>query len=72
MYYDPRHGGPYDRGAADSHYGRDFKPHYFVGATYNSPKVEMANMTVQEIAAYTAGFEYNEHNGSKKDLGDFE
>jgi hypothetical protein len=72
MYYDPRHGGPYDRGAADSHYGRDPKPHYFVGATYNSPKVEMANMTVQEIAAYRAGFEYNEHNGSKKDLGDFE
>ena len=26
-----RHGGPYDRGSADSYYGRVFDPHNFVG-----------------------------------------
>lgn len=67
MYYDQRHGGPYDRGMADSHYGRDFNPHYFVGDTYNSPKVELAQMTAQEITAYTVGYRENEANGSKKE-----
>ncbi len=54
--FDQRHGGPYDRGSADSYYGRDYCPHYFVGDTYSSAKVEMAQMTSAEIVAYTAGF----------------
>ena len=36
MKYDKRHGGPFDRGGADSYYGRGRNPHYFVGATYSS------------------------------------
>ena len=60
MYYDERHGGPYDRGSADAYYGRDYSPHYFVGDTYNSPRVELANMTALEIVAYTAGYKENE------------
>ena len=32
-----RHGGPYDRGSADSYYQRGPRPHYFKGDTYNSP-----------------------------------
>ena len=62
-YYDQRHGGPYDRGTADAWYGREFNPHYFVGDTYNSPKIEMAQMTAAEITAYTVGYRDTEFNG---------
>ena len=65
-YYTERHGGPYDRGQADSYYGREYNPHYFVGATYDSPKIELAQMTAQEIIAYTAGYRDNEARGDKK------
>ena len=58
-YYDQRHGGPYDRGAADSYYGREYDPHYFVGDSYNTPRIELAQMTVYEIVAYTAGYTDN-------------
>ena len=67
--YDPRHGGPYDRGSADSYYGRGYHPHYFEGATRTTPRVEMENMTAAEITAYTAGFNDNEQFGDKKDWG---
>jgi hypothetical protein len=65
--YDTRHGGPYDRGSADSYYGRPFRPHYFVGATYQSQEVEMLDMTAAEIDAYTAGFDDNERDGNFKE-----
>jgi len=68
-YYDERHGGPFDRGSADSHYGRAFNPHYFVGDTYNSPRIDLAQMTAAEITAYTAGYRYNEELGEHKDWG---
>jgi hypothetical protein len=64
--YTERHGGPYDRGSADSYYGRPFNPHYYLGATYSTPMVEMKNMTAAEITAYTAGYRDNEKSGSKK------
>lgn len=54
--YDQRHGGPYDRGTADAYYGREYNPHYYVGNTYTSERVDLANMTAEEITAYTAGF----------------
>ena len=66
MYYDNRHGGPYDRGSADSYYGRDFNPHYFVGDTYSSKMVTQKDMTIAEIVAYEEGYKYNEANGNKK------
>ena len=66
-YYDQRHGGPYDRGAADSWYGREYNPHYFVGDSYNSPRIELSQMTTQEIVAYTVGYANNEADGTKKD-----
>ena len=71
MYYDERHGGPYDRGTADSYYGRDYNPHYFVGDSYNSPLVKLAQMSAHEIVAYTAGFRDNELANNFKDLGEF-
>ena len=66
-YYDQRHGGPYDRGTADSYYGREYSPHYFVGDTYTTPRINLAQMTAQEIVAYTAGYRNNEANGDKKE-----
>jgi hypothetical protein len=65
--YDERHGGPYDRGTADSYYNRDYWPHYFVGDTHNSRRVDMAQMSPAEIAAYTAGYNDNEADGNKKE-----
>lgn len=63
--YDERHGGPWDRGSADSYYGRGFKPHYFTGSTYQSD--EVTDLTPEELEAYTAGYEWNEEFGSKKE-----
>ena len=71
MICDERHGGPYDRGTADSYYGRGYNPHYFVGDSYNSPRVDLAQMTAHEIVAYTAGFRDNEQANNFKDLGEF-
>lgn len=65
--WDKRHGGPYDRGSADSYYRRSFKPHYYVSGTGTSPEVTKDQMTEAEIAAYTAGFKYNEEAGTFKD-----
>lgn len=64
--YDMRHGGPYDRGSADAYYGRSYDPHFFKGDTYNSDKVELKDMTADEIVAYTAG--YNQET-DRKDWG---
>lgn len=64
--YDQRHGGPYDRGSADAYYHRPFEPHFFRGATYQSERVDLANMTAEEITAYTAG--YNQTT-ERKDWG---
>lgn len=51
-----RNGGAYDRGSADAWYGREFQPHYFTGATYQSTKIEEVDMSKEELAAYTAGY----------------
>lgn len=68
--YDQRHGGPFDRGGADYYYGRNFEPHYYKGATYSSDKVEMQDMSPEEIAAYTRGFNAAEEDGTQKDWGE--
>ena len=65
--YDQRHGGPWDRGSADSYYGRGYGPHYYMGATGSSQEVELAGMTAEEITAYTAGYNDNEQFGNKKE-----
>lgn len=67
VLYDQRHGGPYDRGGADSYYRRGYNPHYFLNATYSSTKVELADMTVEDIVAYTAGYNANEELGYHKE-----
>jgi len=65
--YETRHGSPYDRGAADSHYCRYMNPHYFVGETYMSEEIREKEMTVEEIEAYRAGYKWNELAGDKKE-----
>ena len=64
--YDQRHGGPFDRGAADSYYGRGYNPHCYEGATAMSPRIERDSMTKEDIQAYTAGYQFNEKHGDKK------
>lgn len=65
--YDSRHGGPFDRGAADSWYHRPAKPHYYRGDTMNSPIVYREDMTAEDIEQYYAGYEWNEELGGKKE-----
>lgn len=67
--YDQRHGGPFDRGAADSYYNRGFNPHFYLGDTYSSQRIDLADMTAEQITAYSAGYRYNEQFGDKKDWG---
>ncbi len=63
---DKRHGGPYDRGSADSYYKRRFSPHYYVAGTYSSARIEMESMTSDEIDQYAKGFADNEEAGDFK------
>jgi hypothetical protein len=65
--YDTRHGGPFDRGSADSYYHRGIEPHYYVGATLSSEKVTV--LTEEELKDYMAGYNWNEQFGDKKDWG---
>ena len=67
--WDDRHGGPYDRGGADSYYRRGCKPHYYTADTHNSTRVEREDMTDAEIRAYEAGYKDNEEAGDFKDWG---
>lgn len=62
-------GSPYDRGGADSYYGRPFDPHYWPEGTHKGTRVEMKDMTPREIVEYTKGFNDNEEAGDKKDWG---
>jgi len=64
--YDQRHGGPYDRGSADSYYGRAYWPHYYAGDTHRTRRIDMEDMTADEIVAYAAGYRDNEESGNKK------
>jgi hypothetical protein len=63
--FDTRHGGAFDRGAADSYYHRSIEPHYYSGGTHQSEKVTA--LTESEISDYMAGYDWNEQFGDKKD-----
>lgn len=65
--HDTSHGSPYDRGAADSHHSRPFDPHCFVGTgSYNSPRIDKADMSIEQITAYTDGYFDTERQVHKK------
>lgn len=67
--YSQHHGSPFDRGAADSYYGRSPSPHYWPEGTYRGTMVSRPEMTPAEVEAYYAGYSFNEELGSKKDWG---
>lgn len=55
--YDRSHGSPYDRGSADSYYGRKRDPHKWPEGTYIGIRVGVENLTQGEIDAYNLGYE---------------
>ena len=65
--FDARHGGPFDRGMADSWYNRMISPHYYKGDTAMSEKVELADMTGTEVTEYLLGYQFNDELGDKKE-----
>jgi len=65
--YNTRHGGPWDRGWADAYYQRPWQPHYYLGDTQFSARVELQDMTAEEIVAYTAGYNEAEKDGHFKE-----
>lgn len=67
MEVDRRHGGPYDRGRADSYYRRGMRPHFFSDATYRSEEIEERFMTKRQIAEYNLGYYENEVAGDFKE-----
>lgn len=67
--YDDRHGGPFDRGAADSWYQRSRRPHFFSDATHRSEEIEERFMTKAQIDEYLAGYSWNESMYQHKDYG---
>ena len=62
-----KHGSPMDRGAADKYYGRSYDPHWYPDGTYNGERVELKDMTPDEIVSYTKGYKEED---SRKDWGD--
>ena len=63
--YDKQHGSFFDRGSADSYYGRPRDPHRGGVGGFSGPRVKAE--TPEEFEAYHAGYDYNELSGSKKD-----
>ena len=59
-----QHGSLFDRGSADSYYGRPRNPHWYPEGSYNGTKVTDLNPI--EIQAYMAGYDWNEQYGDKK------
>jgi hypothetical protein len=59
-----RHGSLFDRGSADSYYGRYAQPHWFPQGSYQGDPV--TELTQAEIDEYLAGNEWNELHGDKK------
>jgi len=62
--YEQQHGNPFDRGSADSYYGRPRAPHWYPEGSYNGDRV--TDLTDAELEAYHAGYDYNEQQGDKK------
>jgi hypothetical protein len=66
-HYDKEHGSFFDRGSADSYYGRPRNPHRGGVGGNSGPRIEA--VTEAEMNAYDAGYDYNEEYGDKKDWG---
>lgn len=62
--FNREHGSLYDRGSADSYYGRVPDPHWYPEGTGHGAKVTALNEA--ELAEYHAGYDDNERSGDKK------
>jgi hypothetical protein len=60
-----KHGSLFDRGSADSYYGRRQDPHYGGVGGESGPRVTVTDEA--SVAEYLAGYEDNEQFGSKKE-----
>jgi hypothetical protein len=63
--YDMSHGSYFDRGSADSYYGREPNPHRGGVGGDSGPRIVATNPA--DITAYNAGYEFNEQFGGKKE-----
>ena len=59
------HGSLYDRGSADSYYGRPQNPHYGGVGGDSGARVNVNDL--QSVTEYQAGYDYNERFGDKKE-----
>jgi hypothetical protein len=64
MRFPVRQGSAKDRGQSDKWYARDRVPHFYVGGTYTSKRIDEPFMTVKEVAEYNQG--YDETSGGWK------
>jgi len=62
-----RHGGPFDRGSADSWYRRGPNPHYWTHGSYAGERIGHNQLSAEEIAEYYEGYEDNEESGGHKE-----
>lgn len=62
--YDQQHGSFFDRGSADSYYGRIRNPHRGGVGGDSGPRIEAT--TEAEFEAYHAGYDFNEEFGERK------
>lgn len=60
-----KHGSLFDRGSADSYYGRGRTPHYGGVGGDSGERVEVSD--AESVAEYMAGYDENERYGDKKD-----
>ena len=67
LQYDQDHGSFFDRGCADSYYGRVPEPHRGGVGGASGPRIESNHP--EDVQAYMAGYEFNEMYGDKKDWG---
>jgi hypothetical protein len=63
-----RHGGPYDRGSADSYYGRGLDPHWWPMGTGRGLKIDLKEGE-EGYDEYMEGFKDNQDAGNFKDWG---
>ena len=61
-----KHGSPMDRGSSDRYYGRPYDPHWYPDGAYIGKRIELADMTVEQIVDYSYG--YNNET-DRKDWG---
>ena len=62
-----RHGGPFDRGSADSWYRSSPDPNYWTHGSYHGERIGHNRMSEQEISDYYEGYDENEEMGCHKE-----